>query len=103
VGIGDGFDIGVVSTPFGVVGGLLCWETSCRWPERRSSQHCDIYLAPTWDNSDTWAATLRHIAKESSQFAIGVAPLPCAARSDGRLTESDTESTPHRSNSLSVS
>ena len=39
------------------------------------AQHCDIYLAPTWDNSDTWVATLRHIAKEGRQFVIGVAPL----------------------------
>jgi nitrilase len=38
------------------------------------AQHCDIYLAPTWDNSDTWVATLR-IAKEGGQFVIGVAPL----------------------------
>ena len=36
---------------------------------------CDIYLAPTWDNSDTWVSTLRHIAKEGRQFVIGVAPL----------------------------
>ena len=58
------------------------------------AQHCDIYLAPTWDNSDTWVATLRHIAKEGRQFVIGVAPLlrgsdvpeDCAARSTGWTT-----------------
>ena len=75
-GMGDGSDLGVVSTPFGVVGGLLCWENYM--PLARAAiyaQHCDIYLAPTWDNSDTWVATLRHIAKEGGQFVIGVAPL----------------------------
>ena len=39
------------------------------------AQRVDIYLAPTWDNSDAWVATLRHIAKEGGQFVIGVAPL----------------------------
>lgn len=75
-GMGDGSELGVVSTPFGVVGGLLCWENYM--PLARASiyaQHCDIYLAPTWDTSDTWVATLRHIAKEGRQYVIGVAPL----------------------------
>ena len=75
-GMGDGSELGVVRTPFGVVGGLLCWENYM--PLARAAiyaQHCDIYLAPTWDNSDTWVATLRHIAKEGRQFVIGVAPL----------------------------
>lgn len=75
-GMGDGSELGVVSTPFGVVGGLLCWENYM--PLARAAvyaQNCDIYLAPTWDNSDTWVATLRHIAKEGGQYVIGVAPL----------------------------
>lgn len=75
-GMGDGSELGVVRTPFGVVGGLLCWENYM--PLARAAiyaQHCDIYLAPTWDNSDTWVATLRHIAKEGRQYVIGVAPL----------------------------
>ena len=75
-GMGDGSELGVVETPFGVVGGLLCWENYM--PLARAAiyaQHCDIYLAPTWDNSDTWVATLQHIAKEGGQFVIGVAPL----------------------------
>ena len=35
----------------------------------------DIYLAPTWDNSDTWVPTLQHIAKEGRVYVLGVAPL----------------------------
>lgn len=75
-GMGDGSELDVVRTPFGVVGGLLCWENYM--PLARAAiyaQHCDIYLAPTWDNSDSWVATLRHIAKEGRQFVVGVAPL----------------------------
>ena len=34
----------------------------------------DIYLAPTWDNSDVWVPTLRHIAKEARAFVVGVTP-----------------------------
>lgn len=75
-GMGDGSELGVVSTPFGVVGGLLCWENYM--PLARAAiyaQQCDIYLAPTWDTSDTWVGTLQHIAKEGRQYVIGVAPL----------------------------
>lgn len=75
-GMGDGSELGVIQTPFGVVGGLICWENYM--PLARAAiyaQHCDIYVAPTWDNSDTWVATLRHIAKEGGVFVLGVAPL----------------------------
>ena len=75
-GMGDGSTLGVVTTPFGIVGGLICWENYM--PLARAAMYAqgvDIYLAPTWDNSDTWVATLRHIAKEGSCYVIGVAPL----------------------------
>jgi len=75
-GMGDGSELGVVTTPFGVVGGLLCWENYM--PLARAAMYAqgvDIYLAPTWDTSDTWVGTLQHIAKEGRQFVIGVAPL----------------------------
>lgn len=35
------------------------------------AQRVEIFLAPTWDSSDTWVATLRHIAKEARAFVIG--------------------------------
>ncbi|MDP9183219.1 MAG: carbon-nitrogen hydrolase family protein [Actinomycetota bacterium] len=75
-GYGDGSTLDVVRTDFGVVGGLLCWENYM--PLARAAMYAagvEIYLAPTWDNSDTWVATLRHIAKEGRCFVIGVAPL----------------------------
>ena len=75
-GYGDGSTLDVVRTDFGVVGGLLCWENYM--PLARAATYAagvEIYLAPTWDNSDTWVATLRHIAKEGRCFVIGVAPV----------------------------
>jgi nitrilase len=75
-GTGDGSTLDVVRTPFGVVGGLLCWENYM--PLARAAMYArgvDIYLAPTWDNSDVWTATLRHIAKEGRVYVLGIAPV----------------------------
>jgi nitrilase len=72
-GMGDGSELGVVSTPLGVVGGLLCWENYM--PLARAAlyaQGVDLYLAPTWDNSPVWPATMQHIAKEGRCFVVGV-------------------------------
>ncbi|HEY7146395.1 MAG TPA: carbon-nitrogen hydrolase family protein [Streptosporangiaceae bacterium] len=75
-GMGDGSMLEVVRTPFGVIGGLICWENYM--PLARAAMYArgtDIYLAPTWDNSQTWVATLQHIAKEGRVYVLGVAPL----------------------------
>ncbi len=75
-GYGDGSTLDVVPTPFGVVGGLICWENYM--PLARAAMYArgvDIYLAPTWDNDDTWIATLQHIAKEGRCYVIGVSPV----------------------------
>jgi nitrilase len=75
-GMGDGSTLDVVPTPFGVVGGLICWENYM--PLARAAMYAkgvEIYLAPTWDNDDSWIATLRHIAKEGGCYVVGVAPL----------------------------
>lgn len=71
-GNGDGSTLTVVDTDFGRVGGLLCWENLM--PLARTAmyeQGIDVYLAPTWDNSDSWLSTLRHIAREGRVFVIG--------------------------------
>lgn len=62
----------VFDTGFGRLGGLLCWENLM--PLARAAlyqQGVDIYIAPTWDNSDAWISTLRHIAREGRVFVIG--------------------------------
>ncbi len=75
-GMGDGSTLDAIHTPFGVLGGLICWENYM--PLARAAMYAqgvDVYLAPTWDNSDAWLCTLRHIAEEGRCYVIGVAPL----------------------------
>ena len=72
-GTGDGSTLAVTDTAFGRLGGLICWENYM--PLARAALYArgiDVYLAPTWDNSDVWVPTLRHIAKEGRCFVIGV-------------------------------
>ncbi|HYA50148.1 MAG TPA: carbon-nitrogen hydrolase family protein, partial [Streptosporangiaceae bacterium] len=72
-GMGDGSTLKVIDTGFGRLGGLICWENYM--PLARTAlyaQGIDVYLAPTWDNSDVWVPTLRHIAKEGRTYVIGV-------------------------------
>ena len=72
-GMGDGSTLTVIDTGFGRLGGLICWENYM--PLARTAlyaQGVDVYLAPTWDNSDVWVPTLRHIAREGRTYVIGV-------------------------------
>ena len=51
-----------MDTPFGRVGGLICWENYM--PLARYTMYAwgaQVYVAATWDCSDTWLATLQHI------------------------------------------
>jgi nitrilase len=55
------------------VGSLICWENYM--PLARMAMYergIDVLLSPTWDNSDEWVPTLRHIAKEGRIFVVGV-------------------------------
>jgi nitrilase len=72
-GAGDGSGLTIIDAGFGRLGGLICWENYM--PLARSAlyaQGIDIYLAPTWDNSEVWIPTLRHIAKEGRTYVVGV-------------------------------
>jgi nitrilase len=72
-GTGDGSTLDVIGTGFGRLGGLICWENYM--PLARAALYArgiDVYLAPTWDNSDVWVPTLRHIAREGRCYVIGV-------------------------------
>ena len=71
-GSGDGSTLTAVDTPFGVIGGLICWENYM--PLARMAMYAkgvSIYLAPTADPRDSWQATLRHIACEGRCFVLG--------------------------------
>jgi len=72
-GIGPGDDLGVVATPAGRIGGLICWEN--RMPLARYAVYRggpQIWVAPTGDDSDGWLASMRHIAIESGAFVVSV-------------------------------
>jgi nitrilase len=72
-GQGDGSTLSVIDTPFGRVGGLICWENYM--PLARAAmyeQGVDIWVAPTWDNSDVWVPSMQHIAKEGRMYVLGV-------------------------------
>jgi nitrilase len=58
------------------VGSLICWENYM--PLARMAMYergISLLLAPTWDNSDEWVPTLRHIAKEGQVFVVGITAL----------------------------
>ena len=75
-GMGDGSTLRVVETPFGRLGGLICWENYM--PLARFylySQGIDLWLAPTLATGDAWVATMRHLARENRMFVVGVNPV----------------------------
>jgi nitrilase len=83
-GIGAGDDLGVAETPVGRVGGLICWEN--RMPLARYAVYRggpQIWVAPTADDSDSWLASMRHIAIESGAYVVSVPQyIPAAAFPD---------------------
>src|SRR5919205_2675476 len=69
---GDGSTLQVYDTPFGKLGGLICWENYM--PLARYAMYAwgtQIYVAATWDRGEPWLSTLRHIAKEGGVYVIG--------------------------------
>jgi nitrilase len=89
-GNGQGDLLTVVDVDGVRVGSLICWENYM--PLARMAMYeagVDVLLAPTWDNSDEWVPTLRHIAKEGQIFVVGV--TACLRGSDvpRDLTDAD--------------
>jgi len=79
-GSGDGSTLAVIDTPFGRVGGLICWESYM--PLARVAmyeQRVDVLLAPTWDNSHLWPLSMQHIAKEGGCYVVGITSCQRAA------------------------
>ena len=70
-GEGDGSTMPVFKTPFGNIGGLICWENYM--PLARTALYAkgvQIYLAPTADDREVWQSTIRHIALEGRCFVL---------------------------------
>lgn len=69
---GDGSTLLTFDTPCGKLGGLICWENYM--PLARNAMYSwgtQIHTAPTWDASESWLLSLRHIAREGGMFIIG--------------------------------
>lgn len=72
---GDGKGLVSFDTDLGRIGGLICWENFM--PLARTVMYeagVQIYLAPTWDSSETWQVAMRHIAREGGCYVISCAP-----------------------------
>jgi len=70
-GEGDGSTLTVVDTPYGKMGGLICWENYM--PLARAAMYdsgVNLYLAPTADSRDVWQASIKHIALEGRCFVL---------------------------------
>ena len=71
-GMGDASGLRVVQTPHGRLSTLICWENYM--PLARYALYADgveVYVASTWDEGETWIATMRHIAAEGRCWVIG--------------------------------
>jgi nitrilase len=80
-GMGDGSTLRVVSTPFGRIGGLICWENYMPLARfHMYAQGVDLWLAPTLATGDGWVASMQHLARENRMFVIGVNPVLHADR-----------------------
>ncbi|UJX47241.1 carbon-nitrogen hydrolase family protein [Xanthobacter sp. YC-JY1] len=70
-GFGDGSTLTVVDTPYGKLGGAICWEHYM--PLLRAAYYgkgVEIWAAPTADDRETWISTMRHVAMEGRCFVI---------------------------------
>ena len=79
-GPGDGGGLEAVETPYGRLGGLICWENYM--PLARFALYesgVELYVASTADDSEAWQATLVHIAREARAFVISPSHFQRAA------------------------
>jgi nitrilase len=75
-GMGDGSTLRVVGTPFGRIGGLICWENYMPLARfHMYAQGVDIWVAPTLATGDGWIASMQHLARENRMYVVGVNPV----------------------------
>ena len=71
-GEGDSSTLHAFDTPWGMLGGLICWENYM--PLARTAMYqkgVSLYLAPTADAREEWQCTMRHIALEGRCYVLG--------------------------------
>jgi nitrilase len=70
-GEGDGSTLPAIQTPFGRLGGLICWENYMPLARMHLyTKGVTLYVAPTADQRESWQATIRHIACEGRCFVL---------------------------------
>lgn len=72
-GHGDGSTLDVQETPFGRIGGMICWENYM--PLARYHQYAQgeqVHIAVTADDSPAWQSLMTTIAAEGRVFVISV-------------------------------
>ncbi|MDW7676210.1 MAG: carbon-nitrogen hydrolase family protein [Bacillota bacterium] len=70
-GEGDGSTLTVIDTPYGTLGGLICWENYM--PLARTAMYqkgVRLYVAPTADSREVWQCTMRHVALEGRCYVL---------------------------------
>ncbi|MBZ5725030.1 MAG: nitrilase [Acidobacteriia bacterium] len=79
-GLGDGSTLPVIETGFGRIGAVICWENYM--PLLRAAMYAkgiQFYCAPTVDDRERWASTMRHIALEGRCFVLSACQYHCPA------------------------
>ena len=75
-GAGDGTTLRTITTPHGILGGLICWENMM--PLARTTLYAQgeqIHVAPMQDSGERWHASARHFAAEGRMWVISVGAL----------------------------
>jgi nitrilase len=70
-GFGDGSTLQVLDTPLGRIGAVICWENYM--PLLRTAMYAqgiELYCAPTVDDRELWATSMRHIGREGRCFVL---------------------------------
>lgn len=86
-GFGDGSDLGIVETPLGRIGGLICWEhemTLAKYALYAQGEqvHCSVWPAYSFQN-DHIGFGMRQYAFEGACFAV----VACGVITPGSLPE----------------